>query len=167
MIAQSYLHLLHKSDKTMSDVAPGHTLTGALHLKPFASALELSRWALGTLTLIQEDSDLKLQNGRTQLVKKIREYIDNHLSEGISLQALAEHIYLHPSYAAKIYRQETGESVTDYLFRIRMERAVYLLKNSNEKVQDISAELGYQNTAYFIKVFKEHFRLTPHEFRNK
>ncbi len=167
MIAQSFLHLLHKSDKTLSDVAPGHTLTGALHLKPFASALELNRWAFGTLALIQEDSDLKLQNGRTQLVKKIREYIDDHLSEGISLQDLAEHIYLHPSYAAKIYRQETGESVTDYLFRIRMERAVYLLNHSNEKVQDIAAELGYLNTAYFIKVFKEHFRLTPHEFRNK
>jgi len=100
------------------------------------------------------------------VVQRVRQFIDERLASDVSLQAIADHVFLHPVYLSKVYKLETGESISDYLFRIRMDRAAYLLKNTHHKIYEITSMLGYQNVPYFIKVFKRHFGKTPQEFRD-
>jgi len=66
---------------------------------------------------------------------------------------------------SKIYKLETKEGLKDYLFRVRMEKAKHLLLSSDLKIYEITEQIGYLNTAYFIKVFKKHFGKTPQEYR--
>lgn len=72
---------------------------------------------------------------------------------------------LHTTHLSKIYKIETGEGISDYVSRLRMERACHLLKSTDKKVYEISTEIGYLEPAYFIKVFKRQFGVTPQDYR--
>ena len=85
----------------------------------------------------------------------------------ISVRSIAERVYLHPVYLSKLFKSETGESLGDYIIRVKMERARWLLAHTNRKIYEITAELGYQNPQYFSKMFKKHFGVTPLEYRER
>ncbi|MFS0787979.1 response regulator [Shouchella sp. 1P09AA] len=102
-----------------------------------------------------------------RLAKKVKEYIHASFLNQPTLQDVANELYLNPAYVSKRFKEETGETFTDYIHRLRMNRAVSLLADTNLKVSVISKELGYQNASYFIRVFKKEFNQTPHEFRKR
>ncbi|GAF21859.1 response regulator [Shouchella hunanensis] len=101
------------------------------------------------------------------LAKRVKEFIDASFMKQPTLQDIATNLYLNPSYVSKRFKEETGETLTDYIHRLRMNRAVTLLTQTNMKVSLISEELGYQHASYFIRVFKKEFKQTPHEFRQR
>ncbi|MCC3372075.1 response regulator [Cohnella sp. REN36] len=105
-----------------------------------------------------------LQGNRLSIVQKVHSFIEKHLDSDVSLQSISEHVYLHPVYLSKVYKLETGEGLSDYINRIRMEKACHLLKCSRQKIYEIAAALGYQNN-YFIRVFKRQYGITPQEYR--
>jgi two-component system response regulator YesN len=78
----------------------------------------------------------------------VQSFVQHNLSIDISLQRIAEHVYLHPSSLSKIYRAETGQSITDYIFQVRMGSAEHLLLHSRHKVQDVAAACGYQSVLH-------------------
>uniref|UniRef100_UPI003B8A79DA helix-turn-helix transcriptional regulator n=1 Tax=Cohnella rhizosphaerae TaxID=1457232 RepID=UPI003B8A79DA len=65
----------------------------------------------------------------------------------------------------KCSKKETGENISEYVLRLRMDKAVFLLKDSKYKIYEVAGLLGYKNPTYFIKVFKDRFGVTPQEFR--
>jgi two-component system response regulator YesN len=105
--------------------------------------------------------------GRSHIIRQIHEYIELHLHEDVSLTKLGEYVYLHPVYLSRLYKKETGESLSAYITRVRMEKAALLLKQTNKKVSDIAQEVGYQKTQYFIRLFKEYYNYTPQSYRNQ
>lgn len=111
--------------------------------------------------------DNETMYNRISVVIKVNEFIESRLSEDVSLQAIADHIYLNPGYLSKVYKLETGENISEYLYRLRMNKAADLLRNTRLKIFEISEKIGYQNTPYFIKVFKSHYGNTPQDFRNR
>ncbi len=68
------------------------------------------------------------KNARISIINQIRKFVDSHLSEDVSLQAIADHVYMHPVYVSKVYKLETGENLSDYVQGARMDKAAYLLK---------------------------------------
>jgi two-component system response regulator YesN len=99
-------------------------------------------------------------------VSQVKDYIHAHLAEDVSLHILADQVNLHPVYLSKVFKLETKEGIKDYLHRVRMEKAVHLLKSGDLRIYEITTEVGYLNTPYFIKVFKKEFAMTPQEFRD-
>lgn len=99
------------------------------------------------------------------LIYRVQTYIDENLNKDVSLQRIADYVYLHPVYLSKIYKMETGEGISDYISKLRMKKAKQYLLASNCKICDVAKKIGYQNTSYFIKVFKSFFGQTPQEFR--
>lgn len=51
------------------------------------------------------------------------------------------------------------------MYRLKMEKAAYYLRNSPDKIYEVGERLGYRNPSYFIKLFKKYFRVTPNEYR--
>ncbi len=92
-------------------------------------------------------------------------YINNHFSEKIRIQELADHIGISRSYLVKLMKQETGMSPQEYLIETRMRRASDLLSRSNDPIRSIAAECGYDDALAFSKVFKSRFGLNPSEYR--
>ncbi|MNI37916.1 HTH-type transcriptional regulator YesS [compost metagenome] len=70
-------------------------------------------------------------------------------------------------YISKIYKLETGENLSDYVNRIRMDKAAYLLKSSQDKIYEIATQLSYQRPHSFNHAFKKYFGLTPQEYRDQ
>lgn len=115
----------------------------------------------------KEFSHLKTDEKQEQLANRVRDYVEAHMVEQPNLQEVASYLYMNPAYISKRFKEETGETFTDYTHRLRMKRAVTLLADTNLKVGRISKELGYKDSSYFIRVFKREFNQTPHEFRNR
>lgn len=91
--------------------------------------------------------------------------IEEHFAEDISVEWVAEQIYLSAGYLSKIFKKETGQSVLQYITRCRLQKAEELLKKTNKKIADISREVGYDNPSYFGLIFKKTFRVTPLHMR--
>ncbi|NLC52705.1 MAG: response regulator transcription factor [Firmicutes bacterium] len=101
-----------------------------------------------------------------RLVQIIKDYINEHYHEQISLSTLAEQIYLSPSYLSDLFKNQTGETITNYLTKVRMEKAKELLKDLQMKSYEIGEMVGYKDPAYFSKVFKKVVGVSPNEYRN-
>ena len=100
-------------------------------------------------------------------IKRALVYIDKHLSSNPSLRDIAGHVYLSESYLSKIFKQETGTSLVQYINDRKLEQAKLMLRGSDSSIESIARNLGYNRTSYFCKVFKEATSETPHSYRRK
>jgi len=103
----------------------------------------------------------------SQTVASVKRYIQDHLQTELNREAVAAHVYLNPAYLSRLFRKETGQSLTDYLVDVRMARAKSELERTNVKISDIALSVGYCNFSHFSKLFKKMTGLTPHEYRKK
>lgn len=128
---------------------------------------KLRNWAMRMLEKLKTELSAGDQHTKSYIIKQVREIVSSDLGPETSVKTIADRVYLHPVYLSKIYKAETGESLGDYIIRMRMERALYLLKHTNKKIYEVTSELGYQNPQYFSKMFKKYYGLTPNEFRDQ
>ncbi|AST93410.1 DNA-binding response regulator [Sutcliffiella cohnii] len=98
-------------------------------------------------------------------MKAIKDYIFENYQSDVTLQDIAEKFYLSREHISRKFKQEYNETITDYLMKIRIEKAKELLTKPQLKVYEIAYKVGYQNEKYFSKVFKKYTGLTPNEFR--
>lgn len=107
------------------------------------------------------------KHAHAPLTERVQSYVRRHLGSDISLQSLAEHVYLHPVYLSKLYKEQTGEGIGDYIVRTKMEFAAkLLLADKDGKIFEIAAQVGFRNQSYFSQVFKKRFGMTPQQYRN-
>ncbi|MFF2886933.1 response regulator [Paenibacillus sp. NPDC057967] len=166
IIASAASSYAHKNGQRLSDlIGPGYEkLTVGL---PFRNAQQLLDWSLELLGRLSSEAETDKQDSRAKLIADVRQFVEQHLDEDVSLTAISRHVFLHPVYISKIYKLETGENITEYVYRIRMEKAARLLLDTSDKIYEIAARLGYQRAHSFIHVFKKHTGLTPQEYRDK
>ncbi|WP_165972348.1 response regulator transcription factor [Paenibacillus piri] len=100
-------------------------------------------------------------------MEEIKDYLDNHFHEEISLTLLAEHFHFSPQYISKKFKDTYQITIVAYLTDIRMERAKALLANTTQSVSDIANQLGYEDENYFSKVFKKQFGVSPYPYRKQ
>lgn len=94
-------------------------------------------------------------------------YIQTHLHLPVSLQDTADHIGMSAPYLSTLFKRETGESFTEYLTRLRMEKAQELLKDRNIYIYEICERIGYTDPNYFCKAFKKYTGMSPQAYRKK
>lgn len=122
----------------------------------------------GTHKMIDRVMDiLKEEEEEKSIVITVKSYIDHNLDQDISRESLAEQVYLNQDYLARIFKKEIGESIGTYITRKRVERAKEYLIKTNESVNAIALNVGYDNFSYFSKVFKSCVGVTPKEFRKQ
>ncbi|HLO12419.1 MAG TPA: helix-turn-helix domain-containing protein [Pseudoneobacillus sp.] len=113
-----------------------------------------------------QDQNGEGQNEEKNNIQKIEEYIRQHYQQDINLQEIAERFFLNKEYISRKFKQEFNETLTDYLTKIRIEKAKELLQNQSLKIYEIAYQIGYQNEKYFSKVFKKLMGITPNEYRS-
>lgn len=103
------------------------------------------------------------KNSRT--IHRIKAMIQEGYAEELSISRIAEEVFLTPNYISLIFKKETGETITDYITKVRMNRAKELLQTTDLKVMEISERVGYENPHYFSTVFKKTVGMHPLKYR--
>ncbi|MBN1795865.1 MAG: AraC family transcriptional regulator [Sedimentisphaerales bacterium] len=100
-------------------------------------------------------------------ILKVLLYIQEHLYEELGLDKLASIAYFSPYHFHRIFRGMVGESLAEYIRRLRIERAAGILVQTQRSITDISLEAGYDNLESFIRAFKSRFDMSPSEYRQE
>ncbi len=96
------------------------------------------------------------------VVEQIIEYFEDHYAEKISLDQIADNMYLSTAYVSKIFKSETGNTPIRHLIDIRLERAKELLEKGWEgSIQEIAMQVGYDDAYHFSKLFKKRYGVSP------
>ncbi|NOU86307.1 helix-turn-helix domain-containing protein [Paenibacillus sp. LMG 31460] len=98
-------------------------------------------------------------------ITRVIDIIGRNYCQDISLNSVAEELNLNPAYISRLFKQITGQPFVDVLKKVRIERSKELLVQSDLKINEISKQVGYSNSYYFIKVFKDMMGLTPGEYK--
>jgi two-component system response regulator YesN len=100
-----------------------------------------------------------------QTVDRIISYIQENYQKDIYLDLLADIFKMSPIYLSKIFKDYSGINFSDFLNQFRLKKARDFLKQSDIKVKDLSAQIGFKNVNTFIKAFKKNFGISPGEYR--
>ena len=100
-----------------------------------------------------------------RVVKKVKQYVKENLAEDIGRDDVAKACFLSPDYVSRVFRQETGIKLSDYITEKRMELARRLLLTTDLSIGEIAGKSGYGNLAYFTKVFRIRNGVPPAEYR--
>lgn len=100
-------------------------------------------------------------------IELVKSYIYKNYGDDLSLDILAEHVYMTPSYLSSIFKKETNMGINGFIKNYRMEKAKEMLEDTNIKIKEIGNLVGYSNTSYFCQSFKEFYGLTPEKYRQR
>lgn len=100
-------------------------------------------------------------------MKKALRYIDAHLSDDLRLEDVASHVYLSPYYFSKLFKKYQGIGFNAWVNQQRMASARELLCHSDWSIASIARNLGFSQTSYFCKVFRQTYQVTPQAYRQK
>ncbi|KAF6620042.1 response regulator [Paenibacillus sp. EKM102P] len=165
-VTSAFMYTAHKQGRFITQM--DQVGFDPLHAQKLVHSFpHLKEWIFSMMNKLKAEWSASEQSAKSYVVKQVQELIAQDKGQELSVKTIADQVYLHPVYLSKIYKAETGEGLGDYIIRMRMERALYLLKYSNKKIYEITTELGYQNPQYFSKMFKKHYGMTPHEFRDQ
>lgn len=108
---------------------------------------------------------LRKQNLYSKPVIQSLDYIYDHLHEKITLTGIAAHLSLTPQYFSRLFRKETGVTLTEYIMRKRIEVAQNMLKFSQYSAVEISNYLSFSSHSHFIHKFRQYTGMTPKAYQ--
>ena len=100
-------------------------------------------------------------------IRQVTDYMKQNLQKKITCEMMAGMVNMNVTYFSKLFKRETGEGFSNYLCRIRSERATMLLQHSNLSMEEITEQVGLSNMHYFYRMYKKYTGNLPGEVRRK
>ncbi len=108
---------------------------------------------------------LKEKHKRRDTIQKVLLYINDNYNSKIHVYTLAKIANYSDYHFLRFFKSVTGKTVTQYINSLRLEKACHLLDSTNLSISEISYTVGFNDTSYFIKIFKKHYSLSPSKFK--
>ena len=145
-----------------------YTLAGSDN---YVRDMQICEKLMALLTLLMQESwhpdTARTTAGKRQNLQEIKDYLDTHFAEKITLDALAERFYINKFYLTRVFKEQFGQTVTNYLVQLRITQAKRLLRFSDKNVEAIAQECGLNDANYFSRLFKKVEGTTPGEYRRQ
>lgn len=144
---------------------PDHELQdlGSLYDSRYPEELETNFSEI--INALSERFGRSLYHGDSEIIEKVVRYLSAKHADKISLQKVADHFHINPSYLSSLFKQEMGLGFTEHLCQIRIKEAKRLLTDTNLTMVDIAQKCGFDDQSYFTKVFRKLEATTPKEYR--
>lgn len=107
------------------------------------------------------------QAAKSDVIENACKFINDNFANDITLNDVAKHVFLSPIYFSSYFKKKTGEKYSDYLQKVKLNKARELLEDTDVKIPTIAEMSGFRDTNYFHKIFKNQTGLTPSEYRKK
>ncbi|HDK7176673.1 TPA: PocR ligand-binding domain-containing protein [Clostridium botulinum] len=159
LISEMYQKAITSGSQINSNTLTGYTMRNIEHAKKEMSNALLNSYVKENLS--SDSLDISVSN----TLKPSIEYIYNHKSENITAKKMAEVCHISPSYFSRLFAKETGKSFSSFVSNLKIDWAKNLLEETDMHVNEISDELGFNETGYFIKIFKKYEGVTPFVYR--
>lgn len=118
-----------------------------------------------TLSMILDSLEASAANNHLEIIQQVCRIVQRDYGQALSLNSLAEEVYLSPNYLSAIFKEITGKNLLEYITDVRMENARQMLAKSNLKIHEIAHRVGYESPSYFGSVFLKRTGLTPNQYR--
>jgi AraC-like DNA-binding protein/ligand-binding sensor protein len=141
--------------------------TRVLTLRQHESVVRLLTIFAEHLSLVSNQIVVREQNAEPPVIAHAKQFIIEHQTEELSLKQVASAVHTSKFYFCKMFKKSTGINFTDYLARVRTERAKNLLLNPNLRVSEIAYEVGFQSLTHFNRVFKRILGSSPTHYREQ
>lgn len=158
--------VLHENNETFTDVFQSEIQVWD-KLNCFETIEDASAWIKEIMSLSYRHLAAKSSTSNTQIVDRVKRYIEYNYVKNISLEEMAATLFYSANYINRIFKQETGETIFNYAYTFRIEKAKEMLLDPKIKLSSVSEALGYSNSAYFGFIFKRATGLTPKEYRER
>lgn len=159
------------SDITTYAERVGHTFLPGEHrcLQSFENEFvglgEFVDWLVRLVSSVFESVEEAARDTRLIRIRRIQDYIQQHLEEPISLDSIADEFAITPSTLSRDFKNLCGVNFVEFLRDSRLERAQELLRDTRLSVKEIAARSGYNSSSYFIQQFRRQFGITPAQYR--
>ena len=171
-LGESHCGLLPRSDSSRSFHRhhPSATLLGSAY-REFKNSDSYTHIMLESLTLEalvnarRQQGQCSARVGPSRWLDRVRELLHEEFSESLSLEHIASEVGVHPAHLAKAFRQRFGESIGEYIRRLRIARARHLLEVSEMSIGEIAMATGFVDQSHFTKTFKKYTDRTPNAYR--
>lgn len=105
--------------------------------------------------------------GYSQLTRHILEYIEHHYQDSLSLKLFADLFQVSPNYVSRLFKEEVGQGLFDYINELRINKAKELLKDYRYKIYEVAEKVGFSNQAHFAIVFSKYTGVSPKQYCNE
>ena len=156
---------LIEAEKSFQDIFEDELIWKKLN--NFNTILDVKQWIFNIFKALQYTLNSKNNIRDGKIAEDIKKFIKSRYNEEITLDEIAESVYLSAKQANYIFKRETGKTIFDYLIEYRVEMAKALLKDPYCKIYEIAESVGYKNKSHFCLLFKKFTGLSPMEYRNK
>lgn len=141
--------------------------TRVLSAKQHDSVVKLLAIFAQHLSMVCNQVVVQQENAEPPVIARAKHFIQEHQSEDLSLGQVARAVNTSTFYFCKIFKKVTGINFTDYLSRVRIEKAKNLLLNPNLRISEIAYEVGFQSLTHFNRVFKKIIGQSPTQYRSQ
>ena len=118
-----------------------------------------------TYSLLKK-KDYQIKQGN-ETIEMVIDYLMKNKLNDINLENVARKAFLSPTYFSTLFKQKTGQSLMQFLHRLRIQKACEYLQNTDTPIMSIMFELGYKDTKFFYELFKRYVKITPGEYRKQ
>ena len=133
--------------------------------------MEIHQYLSSLLTQIMKDcwnpESIKRRSDLNSNTEQLRSYLSEHYQEKISLDDLSSTFFLSKFYLTKLFKEQYGVTISDYILDLRIRHAKELLRFSNQSLEEIASECGFYDLPYFSRKFKKAEGITPSAYRNQ
>jgi len=141
--------------------------TRVLTPKQHESIIKLLTIFAQHLSMITNQVVVQQDNAEPPVIARAKQFIIEHQTEDLSLGQVAKAVNTSTFYFCKMFKKVTGINFTDYLSRVRIEKAKNLLLNPNLRISEIAYEVGFQSLTHFNRVFKRIIGQSPTQYRGQ
>ncbi|RTE10845.1 response regulator transcription factor [Paenibacillus whitsoniae] len=128
---------------------------------------EICEWLVGWIPVFFEHLIASTVHQPRAEIKAVQRMIEQKYSTSFKMSELAKEVNFTEPYLSSLFKKETGETMIDYLIRIRMKKARELLQDPNVKIYEVADAIGYSDPNYFAKLFKKIEGIYPQEYRKR